>query len=122
MQIFRLIILSLSLISASACAAPSEKTLTDKARALNAQVRADFGVSLGALPLLLDASPNGFFPVEMLESAGKWGGYKELEKAGYIRIELMTGLPDGTNSEMQFARFLVTPRGEELQAALRGSN
>ena len=120
MRILSILLLVFSLLAAAACTASGEDDIASKVKALDSQVQASFGVSLAALPMIADATSGGYFPVDMLESAGKWGGFKELEKAGYLRIEVMSGLPDGTNSGVRFARFVLTPRGEELRAALLG--
>jgi hypothetical protein len=109
-------------LSAGSASAGGKPDLEARIEAINAAVKAETGVSLTALPLIADAGPSGYFPVAMLESSGRWQGFKQLESAGYIQIQLTQGLPDGSNRDMQFAQFVLTESGAQLQAALQASN
>ena len=92
--------------------------LMDKAKRLNNQSIELLGINLIALNYLMDADLYSYLPYEHYKKNGDYKYFEELEKAGYIKIEIVGGLPDGTGRGKQI-RLLPLMKGLEVQTAIK---
>ncbi len=95
-----------------------DQDLESKINKLNTQSVVLLGVSLNALAYLVDASPTSFIPIWHLEKSGDINFVRELEVAGYVRTEVVQGLPDGQERNEKFMRIIPLELGREAQQYL----
>ena len=91
--------------------------LEQKINHLNEASIESLGISLNALMFLVDASPNSFLTYDMLDKSER-KSIRELENQGYVRTEIITGLPDGQEKNVKFLRILPLKKGDSLRVAM----
>lgn len=97
-------------------ARPADRTeIEQKVAELDRQSLKLLGVSLNALRYLVGASPNSYLQLPHLERSGEINYIRELEAKGYVRMQVVQGLPDGTQSNETFLRVIPVGQGIELQ-------
>lgn len=89
-----------------------------KVEDLNVQSLKSFGVSLNALLYLVESSPNSYLLLWHLEETGSINYIRELENKGYIKVEIVTGLPDGNEKNEKFLRIKAIDKGIELKRSI----
>lgn len=104
------------LISNGAIAA-SSGNLQNKIEKLNSHSLQLLGVSINAVKYLLDASPNHYMPLWYLKQTSEIAYIEELERAGYVTVEIREGLPNGSQPG-KFLRLIPAAQGVELQRAV----
>ncbi|MCW9058474.1 MAG: hypothetical protein OQL11_06360 [Gammaproteobacteria bacterium] len=109
------IMLSL-LFSASVVA--SDSSLEEKIQSLNDASIKSVGISLNALAYLVSASPNSYMPLWHLEQSGEIAYIKELEKAGYVKVNITEGLPDGQMRGEKQVNIVPLHSGLEVQRCM----
>ena len=95
--------------------AAEQADLKSKVAQLNQQTIKLLGVSLNALRYLIDASSSSYLLLSHLEQNGDIDLLRELEKKGYVRLQITQGLPDGTSKSDKFARIIPSSEGLVLQ-------
>jgi hypothetical protein len=93
-------------------------SIEGKINKLNASSLTELGISLNALAYLMTASPNSFMPMWHLEESGEIEYIRELEKAGYVKVNIFHGLPDGTQKDEKQVNILPLKTGIEVQNCL----
>lgn len=88
------------------------------AKQLDAQSRAKLGVGLRSLRFLFQASPNSYFLKEALTRDGSWQEIGNLEKAGFIAVNVVHGLPNGQEADTEYVVLRLTPKGQQVLRAL----
>ena len=73
------------------------------------------GVSLNALTHLVKADPQHYLPVRYLERSGEINYIRELETRGYVRTQVVQGLPDGQEKHEKFLRMIPVGEGIHVQ-------
>lgn len=120
------LILSLLIAGLSTSAlATNPKEIEAKVAELNSQTVKLLGVSLNALRYLVIAEPNSYLLLWHLETTGEINFIRELEAKGYVKVQTVRGLPDGSQKNERFLRIIPVGAGAELQRrvlALRHSS
>ena len=114
----------LAALSFGAIAADSKK-IESKVAELNGQSIKILGVSLNALRYLVGASPNSYLLLSELERNGDVNYIRELETKGYVKVQTVQGLPDGSEKSTKFMRVSPVGDGKEMQrcvVALKHNN
>jgi len=115
-----LIVVFLSISSISLCVSASEKEDTiDAVTVLNEASIEFLGVSLDALTFLSQSNYKAYIPKSHLESSKKISLVNQLEKAGYIKIEEIIGLPDGQEPNEKFIRIIPTEKGATVIVSIQ---
>jgi hypothetical protein len=118
MKFRTLLLLVLLVISTTITAhAIDSEDINKKVVDINGQSLKLFGVSLNALFYLFD-SANHYLLLCPLENSGNINYIRELENKGYVKAEIITGLPDGTEKNEKFLRFKIIGQGIEIQKSL----
>jgi len=117
-MVLAIVVLTLSANSLGREPATSKRDISQTAVALNNQSKSQLGVGIFSLALLAEAGPGHFFPKSMLEKNGSWSKYQELEKAGFVRLIVSDGLPDGTAAGTEFVAVELTSSGQQVRSAL----
>lgn len=86
-----------------------------KVAELNTQSIRLLGVSLNAVRYLVGASSSSYLLLSHLERSGDIGYVRELEGKGYVKVQVVQALPDGTQKEETFLRVIPVGEGAELQ-------
>ncbi|MHB8915496.1 MAG: hypothetical protein ACYC4K_06745, partial [Thiobacillus sp.] len=76
--------------------AADTKVIESKVAELNQQSIKILGVSLNALRYLVGASSTDYLLLSSLEQSGDVRYIRELEAKGYVKVQTVRGLPDGT--------------------------
>lgn len=105
-----------TMISFSAMA--EDASIEAKISKLNSSSVTELGISLNALAYLMNASPYSFMPMWHLEKSGDIQYIRELEKAGYVKVTIMQGLPDGTQKDEKQVSIRPLKTGIEVQNCL----
>lgn len=103
-----------AVISINAHAA-DPKEIESKVAELNSQSIKLLGVSLNAVRYLVGASPSSYLLYSYLESSGEIAYVRELEAKGYVKVQVVQSLPDGTQRNEKFLRVIPVGDGAELQ-------
>ncbi len=111
-------LLILCLISTSGYSA--ETTIEDKINTLNEAIENSLGISLPALSYLMQASSNSYIPLWHLNESGNMDLVRELEEAGYVKVTIMKGLPDGQMGGEQHVNVAPLNSGIQLQRYMKG--
>jgi len=101
-------------ISANAHAT-EPKEIESKVAELNSQSIKLLGVSLNAVRYLVGAASSSYLLYSHLESSGEIAYVRELEAKGYVKIQVVQSLPDGTQQNEKFLRVIPVGDGAELQ-------
>lgn len=109
-------ILSLVLFVMMTKSASAETDLREKVEQLSAHSKNLIGVSIyAAAELLRMKEMPVFIRRERLVETGEIQKFTELEREGYIRVEVVKGLPGGSSSDEEFLWVIRTDAGEHLQ-------
>lgn len=114
----RIILITLASISFSGLLYAQEPALKDKIQKLNEATIKSIGVSLNALAYLIDASPYSYIPLWHLEESGDIEHIHELEKAGYVKVTIRKGLPDGQMPNEEQVNITPLVLGKKLQRCM----
>lgn len=106
------VVFSLSCFNVSAA---ETQDIEGKVSELNAQSIRLLGVSLNAVRYLVGASSNSYLLYSHLESSGELAYVRELEAKGYVKVQVVQSLPDGTQRNEKFLRVIPVGEGAELQ-------
>jgi hypothetical protein len=98
--------------------AADPKEIESKVAELNVQSINILGVSLNALLFLVDASPYSFLLLSELERTGDVDYIHELEIKGYVKVETVQDLPNGTETNTKFMRVIPIGEGKEMQSCI----
>ena len=109
------IMLSL-LLSATVMA--SDGSLEEKIQSLNEASIKSVGISLNALSYLVSASADSYMPLWHLEQSGDINYIKELEQAGYVKVNIVEGLPDGQMPGEKQINIVPLHTGREVQRCM----
>ena len=113
---FRTLLFSLMLTCCSSNAfAANTKDIEAKVEELNTQSIKLLGVSLNAVRYLVGASPDSYLLLSSLERSGEIAYIRELEVKGYVKLQVVQGLPDAMQRNEKFLRVIPIGEGEELQ-------
>lgn len=96
----------------------SGSDLEEKINSLNEASIKSVGVSLNALAFLVNASPNSYMPLWYLEKSGDMNYIRELEKAGYVKVNILNGLPDGQMPGEKQVNIVPLQLGREVQRCM----
>lgn len=96
----------------------SDADLENKINALNEASMNSIGISLNALAYLVKASPNNYMPLWHLEESGDIKHIKELEKAGYVDVKIINGLPNGQILDEKHVNVIPLHIGREVQRCM----
>lgn len=96
-------------------AADNAKDIERKVGKLNAQSIKLLGVSLNAVRYLVGASSDSYLLLSYLEDSGEINYIRELEAKGYVKTQVIQGLPDGTQKNVKHLRVIPIGDGVELQ-------
>jgi hypothetical protein len=113
----RMLSLILILIVASP-AMSAEQSIEDKINALNTNTVNSLGISLTALSYLMKASPNSYIPLWHLKETGDISYIRELEKAGYVKVTIIKGLPDGQMQNQEQVNITPLHTGVEIKRCM----
>lgn len=90
-----------------------------RAQRLNEQSIKLLGVDLATMVWLLQARDGSYLLKSALEKSGDYARLQALQKQGYLRIQIVTGLPDGTERKTDFVRLMPTLTEFEILEALK---
>jgi hypothetical protein len=112
---FRAALISAIILMAPLNAAADAKDIENKVGELNAQSMKLLGVSLNAVRYLVGASSTSYLLLSYLERSGEINYIRELEAKGYVKTQVVQGLPDGTQKQVKHLRVIPIGDGVELQ-------
>lgn len=95
--------------------AADPSVIESKVAELNGQSIKILGVSLNALRYLVGASPTSYLLLSELERNGDVSYIRELEAKGYVKVQTVRGLPDGSEKNTKFMRVIPIGDGKEMQ-------
>lgn len=98
--------------------AADPKEIESKVSELNGQSIRILGVSLNALRYLVGASPTSYLLFSELEHNGDVNYIRELEAKGYVKVQTVQGLPDGSEKNTKFMRVIPIGDGKEMQRCI----
>lgn len=98
--------------------ATDPKEIESKVAELNGQSIKILGVSLNALRYLVGASADGYLLLSELERTNEVNYVRELEAKGYVKVQTLRGLPDGTQKNTKFLRVIPIGEGKEMQRCI----
>lgn len=98
--------------------AADPKEIESKVSELNGQSIKILGVSLNALRYLVGASPTSYLLLSELERNGDVNYIRELEAKGYVKVQTVQGLPDGSEKNAKFMRVIPIGDGKEMQRCI----
>jgi len=116
MQIKILSFVIMSLIVTPAYSA--EPTIEAKINTLNTATVNSLGISLTALSYLMQASANSYMPLWHLKESGGMKNIRELEQAGYVKVTIVKGLPDGQMQNEEQVNITPLHTGVEVQRCM----
>ena len=116
MQIKILSFVIMSLIVTPAYSA--EPTIEAKINTLNTATVNSLGISLTALSYLMQASANSYMPLWHLKESGDMKNIRELEQAGYVKVTIVKGLPDGQMQNEEQVNITPLHTGVEVQRCM----
>lgn len=96
----------------------SDGSLEEKIRSLNEASIESVGISLNALSYLVSASADSYMPLWHLEQSGDIDYIKELERAGYVKVNIVEGLPDGQVRGEKQVNIVPLNSGREVQRCM----
>lgn len=96
----------------------SDTVLEEKINALNDASLYSVGISLNALAYLVNASPNAYMALWHLEQSGNMNYIRELEQAGYVKVNILDGLPDGQMPGEKQVNVVPLRLGREVQRCM----
>jgi len=102
-------------VSSFNVSAADTQDIEGKVAELNAQSIRLLGVSLNAVRYLVGASSDSYLLLSYLERSGEIGYVRELEAKGYVKVQIVQALPDGTQKNEKFLRVIPVGEGAELQ-------
>ncbi len=108
-------ILSLIILFFFTSALPAEQNIEDKINELNTITVKSLGVSITALSYLMKASPSTYIPLWHLKESGDMNYIRELEKAGYVSVKIIKGLPDGKMQNQEQVNISPLDKGIEIK-------
>ena len=112
-------ILAFLIISIFAVPAYSaEQTIEEKINTLNTSTVNSLGISLTALSYLMTASSNSYIPLWHLKESGDINHIRELEKAGYVKVTFVKGLPGGQMQNEEQVNITPLHTGIEVQRCM----
>ncbi len=116
---FRIVVFLASTIFTSFSFA-SELPVQEKINQLNQTTIESIGISLNALSYLVGATPNSYIPLWHLKESGDIDYVQELEKAGYVRVEIIDELPGAETQEQMKKQVKIIPlqSGVEIQRCM----
>lgn len=109
------IIISLLCLMFTAQISASNNNLEEKINSLNEASMESIGISLNALAYLANASSDSYMPLWYLEKNGDMAYIQELEEAGYIKVNILGGLPDGKMSGEKQVNIVPLQLGREVK-------
>jgi hypothetical protein len=115
---FRVILGLLALFSATTVMADTDAELRSKVQQLNKHSTELLGISIHAVKYLLEIEEPSFVPLSYLKEQGQFKYLKELEAAGYARIVISNGLPDGRFKDKEFVTVMPAELGLKLARQL----
>jgi len=95
--------------------AADTKVIESKVAELNKQSIKILGVSLNALRYLVGASSDSYLLFSSLEQSGDVRYIRELEAKGYVKVQTVQGLPDGSEKNTKYLRVIPIDDGKEMQ-------
>ena len=95
--------------------AADPKLIESKVSELNKQSIKILGVSLNALRYLVGASSDSYLLFSALEQSGDVSYIRELEAKGYAKVQIVQGLPDGSEKKTKYLRVIPSGDGKEMQ-------
>lgn len=98
------------------------KEIESKVAELNSQSIKLLGVSLNAVRYLVGASASSYLLYSHLKSSGEIAYVRELESKGYVKVQVVQSLPDGTQRNEKFLRVIPVGDGAELQRCVVALN
>jgi len=110
------IVIALCFTSRVALAASPD--LSQEAIALNQQSKSHLGVSIRALGLLFSAQPGVYALKYGLVREGSWPYLQELQRAGFVVVSDVKGLPNGAEPNSEFVVIKLTSEGQQIRNAL----
>jgi len=116
---FRIVVFLASTIFSSFSFA-SELPVQEKINQLNQTTIESIGISLNALSYLAGATLNSYIPLWHLTESGDMDYVQELEKAGYVRVEIIDKLPGAETQEQMKKQVKIIPlqSGVEIQRCM----
>ena len=112
----RTLMFGLVITAFSMCAwAADPKEIEAKVAELNSQSIQLLGVSLNALRYLVAAESNSYLLLRHLELTGEINFIRELEAKGYVKLQTVGAMPDGTQKNEKFLRIIPVGAGVQLQ-------
>jgi hypothetical protein len=99
-----------------------QELLQQKVDELNTHARRLLGLSINALALLPEISQESYIPLRQLQLSGEISFVEELEKGSFVTVDVIQGLPDGSESDHRFMKITLLPLGESLQRSLHHLN
>ena len=94
--------------------------IESRVKAVDREAIAQLGLSLASIAALLDASESSYQPRWALDDNAKYVTYQKLEAAGYLEIDVVKGLPDGSMPTEEFVVVRHTAKGASLARAVLG--
>ncbi len=114
-MIARAVLVLVTILSCSMGAGAADpRDIERKVAELNTQSMKLLGVSLNAVRFLVDASSTSYLLLSYLESSGEINFIRELEAKGYVRTQIVQGLPEGTQNNIKHIRVIPIGEGGEL--------
>ena len=95
----------------------SAENIEGNAKQLHDYTQKLLGISPKALAYLIQTSKGSYYPVEIYKQLGEYKYFEELERNGFIQIELVGGLPDGASGEAM-AMLIPTKKGQSVKSTL----
>ena len=108
-------IIAIVLIMSFSPLSANDLSLEEKIQQLNQQTIKSLGISLNALTYLVEADSTSYMPLWHVKELGKFQFIKELENAGYVKIIIQRGLPDGSQPIEEFLNIVPLKTGIEAR-------
>ena len=129
MRIFNVLLIAALVTTTAALAAPATSfsstdvvQLAKRAMKLDQESKANLGVSIRALILLLQANQGPyeqFLRKDSLVRNGSWADLQELLKNGYAKTSIRTGIPDGSDPHTEWVVVKLTDKGKGIATSLK---
>lgn len=92
-------------------------SLFSSARQIDKNAKKAIGIEIREISLLLQQSSTSYQSKKDMDDSGDFAHLVELQKFGYIIVNVSKGLPDGSHPSEQFVRYVATDKGRILISA-----
>lgn len=97
---------------------PDKDVMRETIRKMDSQLDRQYGLTIKKISVLMQESASAYQPKWYLEQKGYYSLLIEMERDGFLEMEEVSNLPDGSNAGGSLVRYIATDKGAEVISSL----